>query len=49
VLLPFAAVRRRFRAGLPAGPATIGLLIALGTGPTAAAYTLYSAACAATG
>lgn len=38
VLLPFAAV-----SGLAFRPvpATIGLLIALGTGPTAAAYTLY--------
>jgi DME family drug/metabolite transporter len=38
VLLPFAAVSGlAFRPG----PAAIGLLIALGTGPTAAAYTLY--------
>jgi drug/metabolite transporter, DME family len=38
VLLPFAAVSGLvFRPG----PAAIGLLIALGTGPTAAAYTLY--------
>jgi len=38
VLLPFAAVSVLvFRPG----PAAIGLLIALGTGPTAAAYTLY--------
>jgi drug/metabolite transporter, DME family len=37
-LLPFAAVSGlAFRPG----PAAIGLLIALGTGPTAAAYTLY--------
>ncbi len=38
VLLPFAAVSGlAFRPG----PAAIGLLIALGTGPTAVAYTLY--------
>ncbi|MFZ0166958.1 MAG: DMT family transporter, partial [Trebonia sp.] len=38
VLLPFAAVSGlAFRPG----PAAIGLLIALGAGPTAAAYTLY--------
>lgn len=38
VLLPFAAISGlAFRPG----PAAIGLLIALGTGPTAAAYTLY--------
>ena len=38
VLLPFAAVSGlAFRPG----PAALGLLIALGTGPTAAAYTLY--------
>ena len=38
-LLPLAAVTTG--AGFRPGPASIGLLIALGTGPTAAAYTLY--------
>src|SRR5487761_1609901 len=39
VLLPFAAALGG--RGVRAGPAAIGLLIALGTGPTAVAYTLY--------
>jgi drug/metabolite transporter, DME family len=39
VLLPVAALAGS--AGFTPSPAAIGLLIALGTGPTAAAYTLY--------
>ena len=39
ILLPLAAVTAGI--GFRPGPAAIGLLIALGTGPTAAAYTLY--------
>jgi DME family drug/metabolite transporter len=39
VLLPVAAVSGRL--GFTPSPATLGLLAALGTGPTAVAYTLY--------